>query len=65
MEFCKHGVPRGVCTLGEKDCNLTPPWHELSDEDVTDLLNFWNISDIEIEPFITMVANKVKEKNNG
>jgi hypothetical protein len=19
--FCKHGVPRGVCTLGEKDCD--------------------------------------------
>jgi hypothetical protein len=18
--FCKHGLPRGVCTLGEKDC---------------------------------------------
>lgn len=45
--------------------NFPNQWHELSDEDVTDLLNFWNISDIEIEPFITMVANKVKEKNNG
>jgi DNA-binding transcriptional MerR regulator len=19
-QFCKHGLPRGVCTLGEKDC---------------------------------------------
>ena len=19
--FCKHGVPRGVCRLGEKDCD--------------------------------------------
>jgi hypothetical protein len=38
-------------------------WHELSDEDVTDLVNFWNISDILLEPFIVMVANKVKEKN--
>jgi len=18
--FCKHGLPRGICTLGEKDC---------------------------------------------
>jgi hypothetical protein len=45
--------------------NFLKEWQGLSDEDVTDLLNFWNISDIEIEPFITMVANKVKEKNNG
>lgn len=42
-----------------------PAWQGLSDKDVMDLTNFWNISDIEIEPFITMVANKVKEKNNG
>ena len=40
-------------------------WQGLSDKDVMDLTNFWNISDIEIEPFITMVANKVKENNNG
>ena len=39
-------------------------WQGLSDADVTDLANFWNISDIEIEPFIEMVARKVKE-NNG
>ena len=38
-------------------------WQGLSNNDVTDLVNFWNISDIEIEPFIVMVANKVKEKN--
>ena len=38
-------------------------WHDLSDADVTDLANFWNISDIEIQPFIDMVARKVKENN--
>ena len=38
-------------------------WQGLSDDDVTDLINFWNISDIEIEPFIEMVVRKVKEKN--
>jgi trehalose/maltose hydrolase-like predicted phosphorylase len=38
-------------------------WQGLSDGDVTDLVNFWNISDIEIEPFIEMVVRKVKEKN--
>lgn len=38
-------------------------WQGLSDADVTDLANFWNISDIEIEPFIEMVARKVKENN--
>jgi trehalose/maltose hydrolase-like predicted phosphorylase len=38
-------------------------WQGLSDDDVTDLVNFWNISDIEIEPFIEMVARKLKEKN--
>ena len=38
-------------------------WQGLSDGDVTDLVNFWNISDIEIEPFIELVVRKVKEKN--
>jgi trehalose/maltose hydrolase-like predicted phosphorylase len=38
-------------------------WQGLSDGDVTDLVNFWDISDIEIEPFIEMVVRKVKEKN--
>jgi len=38
-------------------------WQGLSDGDVTDLVNFWNISDIEIEPFIEIVVRKLKEKN--
>lgn len=45
--------------------NFLKEWQGLSDKDIVDLTNFWNISDIEIEPFITMVANKVKENNNG
>ena len=32
--FCKHGVPKGVCRLGEKDCNASPSWQVLSDDDV-------------------------------
>ena len=34
-EFCKHGVPKGVCTLGEKDCKL-PSVAELNDEYLRD-----------------------------
>ena len=40
-------------------------WQDLSDEEVTDLTNFWNISDIGIEPFIDKVMRKLKEKNHG
>ena len=35
-------------------------WQGLSNDDVTDLVNFWNISDIEIEPFIEIVVRKLK-----
>jgi hypothetical protein len=44
---------------------ITKEWQDLSDEEVTDLANFWNISDISIEPFIDKVVRKLKEKNNG
>jgi trehalose/maltose hydrolase-like predicted phosphorylase len=43
----------------------TREWQDLSDEEVTDLANFWDISDISIEPFIDKVVRKLKEKNNG
>ena len=34
-EFCKHGVPKGVCRLGEKDCEL-PSVAELNNEYLRD-----------------------------
>ena len=50
--FCKHGVPKGVCRLGEKDCGLpsvaeytyveglsqpAPAWQGLSDNEINDI----------------------------
>lgn len=40
-----------------------PSWKGLSDDEVTDLANFWDISDIGIEAFIDKVVRKSKEKN--
>jgi NTP pyrophosphatase (non-canonical NTP hydrolase) len=40
-------------------------WQGLSDDEVTDLANFWNLSDIDIEAFIDKVVHRLKEKNNG
>jgi len=33
MQFCKHGVPLGVCTLCDKD-NLKPQWQGLTDDEI-------------------------------
>ena len=68
LEQGKHWDPKEVATVlrsaqAEID-GSKKEWQELSDDDVTDLVNFWNISDIEIEPFIEMVVRKVKEKNS-
>ena len=65
MGFCKHGVPRGVCTLGEKDCNPAPSWTELSEVEINALADFWNISDIDIKEFIRKIERMSKEINNG
>ena len=40
-------------------------WQGLTDDEIKDLANFWDISDIKIEPFIEKVIQKIKEKNNG
>ena len=50
---------------GIQTCEIlpAPSWQGLTDDDVTDLVNFWNISDIEIAPFIEMVVRKLKDKN--
>lgn len=63
-QFCKHGLPAGMCRLGEFDCEELA-WQGLSDKDVKDLADFWEVSDIEIEPFIKMVLQKVKDKKHG
>jgi hypothetical protein len=51
---------------GIQTCEIlpAPSWQGLTDDDVTDLVNFWNISDIEIAPFIEMVVRKLKDKNS-
>ena len=33
MQFCKHGVPLGVCTLCDKN-NLKPQWQGLTDDEI-------------------------------
>lgn len=63
VAFCKHGVPKGVCRLGEKDCNPAPPWHELSEVEINALADFWNISDIDIKEFIKKIERMSREMN--
>jgi hypothetical protein len=40
-------------------------WQGLTDDEVENLANFWNISDIGIEAFIAKIEHKLKEKNHG
>jgi hypothetical protein len=40
-------------------------WQGLTDEEINELADFWDLSDINIEPFIEKVERKVKEKNHG
>ena len=40
-----------------------PSWQGLSAAEIKDLANFWDISDIKIEPFIEKVIQRVVEKN--
>jgi hypothetical protein len=37
VAYCKHGVPKGVCTLGEKDCNHAPAWQGLSNDRIREI----------------------------
>jgi hypothetical protein len=43
--------------------NFLKEWQGLSDKDVKDLADFWEVSDIEIENFIKKVLQKVKDTN--
>jgi hypothetical protein len=61
VAYCKHGVPKGVCTLGEKDCNPAPSWQGLSDDER--YLNEGR-SPEEIE-YARAIEKALKEKNNG
>jgi hypothetical protein len=40
-------------------------WQGLTYDEVENLANFWNISDIGIEAFIAKIEHKLKEKNHG
>jgi hypothetical protein len=40
-------------------------WQGLTDDEINELADFWDLSDINIEPFIEKVERKVKEKNYG
>ena len=69
LEQGKHWDLKEVATVlrnaqAEID-ELKKEWQGLSAAEIKDLANFWDISDIKIEPFIEKVIQKIKEKNNG
>jgi hypothetical protein len=37
VAYCKHGVPKGVCRLGERDCNPASSWQGLSDDEILEI----------------------------
>lgn len=57
----KDGDTYNVC----KEALEQPAWQGLTDEEINELADFWDLSDINIEPFIEKVERKVKEKNHG
>lgn len=59
MQFCKHGVPLGVCTLCDKH-NLKPQWQELTDVEIQEM---WKFYDGKWYDFATAIGSKLKEKN--
>jgi hypothetical protein len=67
VAYCKHGVPKGVCTLGEKDCNPAPSWQGLSDDEIEDLCQkYWDSAKgYSIADIIDMAEQALKEKNHG
>jgi hypothetical protein len=67
LEQGKHWDLKEVATVlrnaqAEID-GLKKEWKGLTDDEIKDLANFWDISDIKIEPFIEKVIQKVREKN--
>jgi hypothetical protein len=67
LEQGKHWDLKEVATVlrnaqAEID-GLKKEWQGLTDDEIKDLANFWDISDIKIEPFIEMVIQRVLEKN--
>jgi hypothetical protein len=57
----KDGDTYNAC----KEALEQPAWQGLTDEELNELADFWDLSDINIEPFIEKVERKVKEKNHG
>ena len=78
--FCKHGVPKGVCRLGEKDCGLpsvaeytyveglsqpAPSWQGLSDDEIDKLYADWERGQTDYSNYARAIEQALKEKNNG
>ena len=64
VAFCKHGVPKGVCTLGEKDCNK-PGWNSLTKIEIMELFKVYP-SDPGFHMLcdqVKLIDDKLKEKN--
>ena len=66
MQFCKHGVPLGVCTSCDKN-NLKPQWQGLTDDEILKASSYidmlGNIDDDDVIKFACAIEQALKEKN--
>ena len=66
IEFCKHGVPLGACTLCTKE-HTKKEWQSLSDDEILDITNSDYVSP-ELQRKVLKVARAIeqalKEKNH-
>ena len=63
VAFCKHGVPKGVCTLGEKDCNPAPSWQGLDAVEVSNIFIRKEVNG-DATQFARAIEQALKEKNS-
>ena len=61
VAYCKHGVPKGVCRLGERDCNPAPSWQLLSLDEIIELQDNFGLK----ARCIFAIEDMLKEKNHG
>jgi hypothetical protein len=65
LEFSYQDEGRTLKIFTNGAGELKPAWQGLTYDEVENLANFWNISDIGIEAFIAKIEHKLKEKNHG
>ncbi len=64
MQFCKHGMPLGICTLCDKK-NVQPQWQGLTDDEIVKAFNLCDWMNEPITEFAHAIEQALRIKNES